>query len=177
MLATQVAYYKADGVTRLLDKGVTPCDAGDLATARAARDAGLTHLQRAKLAAEDDVWDAWPGPVPEELLRAADAARKAAAAEAKLAAGTASNAEIRAAYQREQAAAPPPVVPPVPASPVAEEADFEMSLDDMRATARATAKRKAKAKKRKGGAKRARPERIVKWKLSGCTVAVTPMRI
>ena len=46
-------------------------------------------------------------------------------------------------------------MPPVPASPVAEEADFEMSLDDMRATARATttAKRKAKAKKAKARTK------------------------
>ena len=170
MIGTQVQYCSFDGAEVLLDKSEDFCDADAIAAARVARDAALTDLtdaDRAKIASDDAAWSAWPGPMPEcrpategtvaaRLAIKADAA--ATKAEAKLAAGTASNAEIRAAYQLEQAAAPPPVVPPVPASPVAEEADFEMSLEDMRAIAWLTAKRKAKAKAKKASKKKKRRE-------------------
>jgi len=209
MIGTQVQYCSFDGAKVLLDKSEDFCDADAIAAARVARDAALTdltHLQRAKLAAEDRVLDVWPRPVPEELRRAADAARKAAAAKAKAfaaarkaaavaekaaaaatkacsaaakkaavaatkaaAAATqaaeaaakeeadaAKVAELRAAYQREQAAAPRPVAPPAPASPVAEESDEEAdgpTLGDMKrkAAAKKGAKKAAKkaAKKRK----------------------------
>ena len=170
MIGAQLAYYSFNGAKCLLDKSEDFCDADAIAAARVARDAALTDLtdaDRAKIASDDAAWSAWPGPMPEcrpategtvaaRLAIKADAA--ATKAEAKLAAGTASTAEIRAAYQLEQAAAPPPVVPPVPASPVAEEADFEMSLEDMRAIAWLTAKRKAKAKAKKASKKKKRRE-------------------
>jgi len=261
MLATQVAYSEADG-TPLLDKGVTPCAAGDLAAARADRDAGLTHLQCAKLRAEDDVWDAWPRPVPEELLRAADAARKAAAAEArafaavmeatapamKAAAGAAKAAngatKAAAAAVRKAAAAarkadaaaakkaaaaatkaaaaarkagaaarkarapkrsvdwlwnqqgaPESVVAagvvarrrgaqpsfalgPAEEAPAAATTMAAAVAEKAASSARRAAVVYAAAAKRAAAvAKRARPERMVKWKLSGCTVAVTPLPI
>jgi hypothetical protein len=166
MIGTQVQYCSFDGTEVLLDKSEDFCDADAIAAARVARDAALTDLtdaDRAKIASDDAAWAAWPGPIPEcrPATEGTVAARLKAAgfsspaptlaeirAAAPAPAPPMSLAEMRAAYQREQAAAPRPVVPPAPASPVAEEDDGPTLDGILAAQARRGAeKRKAEAKK------------------------------
>ena len=75
--------------------------------------------------------------------------------------------------------APPSFAPgPAEEAPAAAAEKAAAAAEKAAAAAkRAAVQYGAAAKRAAAVAKRARPERMIKWKLSGCTVAVTPLRI
>ena len=194
LIGTQVQYCSFDGAEVLLDKSEDFCDADAIAAARVARDAALTDLtdaQRTKLADDHAAWAAWPGPMPEcrpatEGTVAARLAIKAAAAEKAAAPkevaveeqGAPESVVAAGVVARRRGARPSFALGPAEEAPAAAATKAAAVAEKAAAAARCAAVVYAAAAKRAAAvAKRARPERMVKWKLSGCTVAVTPVRI